>query len=177
MPRSLKKDAALMGKYRNGFFVLTAVLTVFVAAALGSEAAAPEAVEQPGFLMRLWDFLGRFHPAIVHLPIGLLTVAALFVVARWKWPAISEDVPFYCLLVGAVATVPATVMGFSIAESQRYPGIWSSEEHAIFWHRWGGVIAVPRDWQPAVVLDRPRGLAWAGGYVGEGVAAANLAGR
>jgi glycine/D-amino acid oxidase-like deaminating enzyme len=44
-------------------------------------------------------------------------------------------------------------------------------------HRWGGVLAAPRDWQPAVVLDRPRGLAWAGGYVGEGVAAANLAGR
>jgi glycine/D-amino acid oxidase-like deaminating enzyme len=36
---------------------------------------------------------------------------------------------------------------------------------------------VPRDWSPAVGLDRATGLAWAGGYVGEGVAAANLAGR
>jgi glycine/D-amino acid oxidase-like deaminating enzyme len=42
---------------------------------------------------------------------------------------------------------------------------------------WHGVLGVPRDWTPAVGLDRATGLAWAGGYVGEGVAAANLAGR
>jgi glycine/D-amino acid oxidase-like deaminating enzyme len=42
---------------------------------------------------------------------------------------------------------------------------------------WHGVLGVPRDWAPAVGLDRATGLAWAGGYVGEGVAAANLAGR
>ena len=44
-------------------------------------------------------------------------------------------------------------------------------------HRWGGVLGVPRDWQPSVGLDRASGVAWAGGYVGEGVAATNLAGR
>ena len=42
---------------------------------------------------------------------------------------------------------------------------------------WHGVLGVPRDWSPAVGLDRATGLAWGGGYVGEGVAAANLAGR
>jgi glycine/D-amino acid oxidase-like deaminating enzyme len=42
---------------------------------------------------------------------------------------------------------------------------------------WHGVLGVPRDWTPAVGADRATGLAWAGGYVGEGVAAANLAGR
>jgi glycine/D-amino acid oxidase-like deaminating enzyme len=42
---------------------------------------------------------------------------------------------------------------------------------------WHGVLGVPRDWAPAVGLDRASGIAWAGGYVGEGVAAANLAGR
>jgi glycine/D-amino acid oxidase-like deaminating enzyme len=44
-------------------------------------------------------------------------------------------------------------------------------------HRWGGVLAVPRNWTPSVRFDRSTGLAVAGGYVGEGVAAANLAGR
>lgn len=44
-------------------------------------------------------------------------------------------------------------------------------------HRWGGVLGVPRDWVPSVGLDRATGCAWAGGYVGEGVAASNLAGR
>lgn len=44
-------------------------------------------------------------------------------------------------------------------------------------HRWGGVLGVPRDWFPSVGFDRDSGTAWGGGYVGEGVAAANLAGR
>jgi glycine/D-amino acid oxidase-like deaminating enzyme len=43
-------------------------------------------------------------------------------------------------------------------------------------HRWGGPLAVPRDRMPSVGLDDD-GLGWAGGYVGDGVAAANLAGR
>jgi glycine/D-amino acid oxidase-like deaminating enzyme len=42
---------------------------------------------------------------------------------------------------------------------------------------WHGVFGVARDWMPSVGLDRESGIAWAGGYVGEGVAAANLAGR
>jgi glycine/D-amino acid oxidase-like deaminating enzyme len=44
-------------------------------------------------------------------------------------------------------------------------------------HRWGGPLGVPRDWTPSVGLARASGLAWAGGYVGDGVATANLAGR
>jgi len=42
---------------------------------------------------------------------------------------------------------------------------------------WYGVLGAPRQWAPAVGVDRAIGLAWAGGYVGQGVAAANLAGR
>ena len=44
-------------------------------------------------------------------------------------------------------------------------------------HRWGGPLGVPRDWFSSVGLDRSTGLAWAGGYVGDGVATTNLAGR
>ncbi|MFJ8107502.1 NAD(P)/FAD-dependent oxidoreductase [Streptomyces sp. NPDC096132] len=44
-------------------------------------------------------------------------------------------------------------------------------------HAWSGVLGVPRDWCATVTLDRAGGLGWAGGYVGSGVATANLAGR
>lgn len=44
-------------------------------------------------------------------------------------------------------------------------------------HTWGGALGIPRDWHPSVGLDRRTGLAWAGGYVGDGVSTANLAGR
>src|SRR5690606_27481692 len=44
-------------------------------------------------------------------------------------------------------------------------------------HRWGGPLGVPRDWTASVGFDRRNGLAWGGGYVGDGVATSNLAGR
>ena len=44
-------------------------------------------------------------------------------------------------------------------------------------HAWGGALGIPRDWCASVGLDRATGLAWAGGYVGDGVGTSNLAGR
>jgi glycine/D-amino acid oxidase-like deaminating enzyme len=44
-------------------------------------------------------------------------------------------------------------------------------------HRWGGVLGAPRNWTPSVAFDRAKGIATGGGYIGEGVAATNLAGR
>jgi glycine/D-amino acid oxidase-like deaminating enzyme len=44
-------------------------------------------------------------------------------------------------------------------------------------HCWGGPIGIPRDWCASVGLDAATGLAWAGGYVGDGVSTTNLAGR
>ena len=44
-------------------------------------------------------------------------------------------------------------------------------------HTWGGPLGVPRDWWASCGLDRDTGLAWSGGYVGDGVATSNLGGR
>ncbi len=44
-------------------------------------------------------------------------------------------------------------------------------------HAWSGVLGAPRDWCVSVTADPVTGLARAGGYVGEGVAASNLAAR
>lgn len=44
-------------------------------------------------------------------------------------------------------------------------------------HRWGGALGVARDFCPSVALDEATGMARAGGYVGDGVATSNLAGR
>jgi glycine/D-amino acid oxidase-like deaminating enzyme len=44
-------------------------------------------------------------------------------------------------------------------------------------HRWGGPLGIARDWHASIGYDRGTGLGWAGGYVGDGVSTANLAGR
>jgi glycine/D-amino acid oxidase-like deaminating enzyme len=44
-------------------------------------------------------------------------------------------------------------------------------------HTWGGPLGIARDWCASAGLDRATGLGWAGGYVGDGLATTNLAGR
>ena len=44
-------------------------------------------------------------------------------------------------------------------------------------HRWGGPIGVPRDWHASAAYNPRTGVAFAGGYVGDGLSTTNLAGR
>ena len=44
-------------------------------------------------------------------------------------------------------------------------------------HRWGGALGIARDWHASAGLNTDTGMAWAGGYVGDGVTTTNLAGR
>jgi glycine/D-amino acid oxidase-like deaminating enzyme len=46
-----------------------------------------------------------------------------------------------------------------------------------FTHAWGGAMGVSRTLRPSVNFNPATGLAWAGGYFGNGVGATNLAGR
>jgi glycine/D-amino acid oxidase-like deaminating enzyme len=43
-------------------------------------------------------------------------------------------------------------------------------------HSWGGPLGIPRDWCASVGLDPVTRMAWAGGYVGDGVGTSHLAG-
>ena len=44
-------------------------------------------------------------------------------------------------------------------------------------HEWGGPLGIARDWMASAGLDKATGIAWAGGYVGDGVGTTNLSGR
>lgn len=55
--------------------------------------------------------------------------------------------------------------------------LFPSSRRAAVTHHWGGPLGVPRDWTCSVTFDPTTGLGSAGGYVGDGVAMSNLAGR
>ena len=74
---------------------------------------------------------------------------------------------------GSGDTAPATVEQLHARLCAMFPPVAG----AAIDHAWSGVLGVPRDWCVSVNADASRGLAWAGGYVGEGVAASNLAAR
>lgn len=55
--------------------------------------------------------------------------------------------------------------------------IFPAAANAKVTHTWGGPLGIARDWMASVGLDKTTGIAWAGGYVGDGVGTTNLAGR
>jgi glycine/D-amino acid oxidase-like deaminating enzyme len=74
---------------------------------------------------------------------------------------------------GSGDTAPATIARLR----ERLVGMFPAVAGVDVDHAWSGVLGVPRDWCISVDADPRAGIAWAGGYVGQGVAAANLAGR
>ncbi|MGW1773653.1 NAD(P)/FAD-dependent oxidoreductase [Streptomyces sp. NPDC002104] len=70
-------------------------------------------------------------------------------------------------------TQPATITSLTRLLESFFPALTGVE----ITHAWSGVLGVPRDWCATVTLDTTTGLGWAGGYVGSGVATANLAAR
>ena len=61
--------------------------------------------------------------------------------------------------------------------TEKLHALWPAVRDVPIAHAWSGVFGAQRDWMPSVAADPATGLAWAGGWVGEGVAAANLGGR
>lgn len=69
-------------------------------------------------------------------------------------------------------TPASTIRTLTRALDAMFPGIDSEPDDS-----WSGVLGVPRDWNARVTVDSRLRLIAAGGYVGHGVAATNLAGR
>ncbi len=81
------------------------------------------------FLADFSLFVGRFHPLIVHLPIGLLLLA---VVLEW-WPGRkARPAVHVAWVLGAVSAITAAGCGWLLAAE-------SGGGDTLFWHRWLGV--------------------------------------
>jgi uncharacterized membrane protein len=80
------------------------------------------------------DFLGRFHPVLVHLPIGILMLAVLF---EW-FPKKKKYKSFHrvisiTLLVGAFGAMGSAITGYLLSQSGDY------ETNLVDWHQWAGI--------------------------------------
>ncbi len=70
-----------------------------------------------------------------------------------------------------------TVLQLARILADFFPAVVDDDGTVPVAHAWSGVLGVPRDWRPTVSYDPATGLGQAGGYVGTGVTATNLAGR
>lgn len=80
------------------------------------------------------QFIGRFHPVLVHLPIGFLLIALLFeaMSRRTRWQALQPALPFI-LLLGAAAAAFSCLSGWLLARSGEY------ENELVNRHQWLGI--------------------------------------
>lgn len=79
-------------------------------------------------------FFGRFHPLILHVPIGVLTIAfVLEIMSRFpRFKHFKSSVGFI-LLLGSLSAVLAAVLGLMLARSGDY------SEELLSFHQWTGI--------------------------------------
>lgn len=86
------------------------------------------------YILTISEFIGRFHPVLVHLPIGILLLAVLFHLLSYKKgfetlrPAIKIS-----LLIGTIAAIASCISGWMLSSSGEY------EEALVSTHQWLGI--------------------------------------
>ena len=79
------------------------------------------------------DFLGRFHPLLLHLPIGILVYAYLqWAYDTWRKKTQPADLNF-ALIIGCVSAVLSAVSGWFLAEQGGY------DQELLDWHKYLGI--------------------------------------
>ncbi len=78
----------------------------------------------------LLDLLGRLHPLLVHLPIGILCLAVFFVVIARSIPTHVTKLTF---LLGSLSSVLAVASGLSLTRGNDY------DPQGYQWHQWMGI--------------------------------------
>ena len=81
-------------------------------------------------------FFGRFHPLLVHIPIGIIVFAAVLrVIAIYKKSAVLESAINTALLAGGISAAFAAITGYFLSSSGGY------NAHTLQWHKWIGIAA------------------------------------
>lgn len=87
------------------------------------------------FLFAFTDFIGRFHPLLVHLPIGILlfTIVLQWLSAKEKWAALQAVIPLGYLL-GAASAIVSCITGYLLGSAGEY------DETVLNLHQWMGIL-------------------------------------
>lgn len=93
----------------------------------------------------IFNAIGSLHPAILHMPIGLLVAAGLFGLIGIRGNFVMSDCAYYCLWLGTFGAVLACVSGwwFSPMEGRgtvtAVQDLWNQQQ-PIFWHRTAALV-------------------------------------
>jgi uncharacterized membrane protein len=80
-------------------------------------------------------FLGRFHPLVVHLPIGFLLMAGLLQLFSIKNKSLNLNPAIaFTLFWGTLASIGAVAIGWLLSLQGGY------DAETLFWHKWLGIL-------------------------------------
>lgn len=102
------------------------------------QTAPDETAAQIPLAERALRFSGLFHPASVHFPIALLSISALFVFLSFFHREAFEAAAYYCLVIGVLGAIAASVLGWGYALHEGYSMDYSLDK-SIDRHRWLGI--------------------------------------
>ncbi|MGL4511692.1 MAG: DUF2231 domain-containing protein [Lacipirellulaceae bacterium] len=134
---------------------------------------APAATDWGGVAERAPAFFGVLHPAVVHLPIALWLVGAVWLFVGLVVPSWSYQVPVVCLWLGMITSIPSVLTGWWFADENGYEGWreWDWESVTVQ-HRWLGVALVLASMVLCVLSivaarkqSRVWGFAWRAGLI------------
>ena len=85
-------------------------------------------------ILTISEFIGRFHPLFVHLPIGILMLVLLFValIQKEKYKALQYALPLV-LLAGSLSAVVSCITGYLLSETADY------DTNLVNFHMWMGI--------------------------------------
>ncbi len=80
------------------------------------------------------EFIGHFHVALIHLPIGILLISLLLLWLRKNEKySISQQVIKIVLLIGVFSALLSCVTGYILSTTDNY------EKPLVIWHMWMGI--------------------------------------
>ncbi len=94
---------------------------------------------------RVYNAIGSLHPAVIHLPIGLLLAAGLFALFSLRGNFVMSDCAYYCLWLGALGSIAACITGWWFSPMENVGTVNEfndlfNQDHRVFWHRTSGLI-------------------------------------
>jgi uncharacterized membrane protein len=122
-------------------------------ATIAEETTASSGVDRS---VSVGEWLGRFHPAVVHIPIGLLLAGGVAAGLDWRMGRSSfRAIMRYCAWFAAAGSTVSVGLGWLQARAGVFVG---ARADVVEWHRWIGVAVGTLSWAAVALAEADAGV-------------------
>ena len=106
------------------------------------------------------EFIGHFHPILVHLPIGILILALLFIgLSRQERFSYLKEAIGITLSLGMLSAIASCISGYLLSQSESY------DQSLIFKHQWFAIALAATSIVLYVLHLKQKRLTWTAGLL------------